>query len=168
MDKLLGMPSVVWDGKQWLNEYGICHGSSGPGRILKMPATGGVGFTGNFQRQHRRCGSCLKRLGYERVIVDEAHRARRCNLAPGCENEAAEPNNLRRHLHDLARRTRSLLLGTATPIQINPIEAWDLLNTNREHVLGNIWSEWGKPAENLPVVSGEVLLFGITTVDFWN
>ena len=57
MDKLLGMPSVVWDGKQWPDEYGICHGSSGPDCILKMPATGAVGFIGNFQRQHRRSGS---------------------------------------------------------------------------------------------------------------
>ena len=57
MDELLGMPSVGWDVKQWLNEYGICHGSSGPDRILKMASTGAVGFIGKFQRQHRRSGS---------------------------------------------------------------------------------------------------------------
>ena len=27
MDKLLGMPSAVWDGKQWVDEHGICNGS---------------------------------------------------------------------------------------------------------------------------------------------
>lgn len=74
------------------------------------------------------------------------------------------------HRHS-SRRTKSLLLGTATPVQINPIEAWDLLNllnTNREHVLGNVWSEWNKPAGCLPVISGEISLSEITTIDFWN
>ena len=170
MKKLLGMPSAVWDGKQWVDEHGICHGANGPDRILKCPRRVALVSQGLFSA-NTDAAEKLKRLEYECVIVDEAHRARRRNLAPGCENEAGEPNNLLRHLHDLARRTKSLLLGTATPVQINPIEAWDLLNllnTNREHVLGNNFSEWTKPAECLPVVSGEISLSGITTVDFWN
>jgi len=170
MDKLLGMPSAVWDGKQWVDEHGVCHGSNGPDRILKCPRRVALVSQGLFSA-NTDAAERLKRLEYECVVVDEAHRARRRNLAPGCENENGEHNNLLRHLHDLARRTKSLLLGTATPVQINPIEAWDLLNllnTNREHVLGNFWSEWTKPTECLPVVSGEVSLSGITTVDFWS
>ncbi len=170
MDKLLGMPSAVWDGKQWVDEHGICHGVKGADGILKCPRRVALVSQGLFSA-NTDAAERLKRLDYECVIVDEAHRARRRNLAPGCENEAGEPNNLLRHLHDLARRTKSLLLGTATPVQINPIEAWDLLNllnTNREHVLGNNWSEWTKPGECLPVVSGDVSLSGIPTMDFWS
>ena len=171
MDKLLGMPSAVWDGKQWVDERGVCHGTAkGPDGILKCPRRVALVSQGLFSA-NTDAADRLKRQDYECVICDEAHRARRRNLAPGCEDEPGEPNNLLRHLQDLARRTKSFLLGTATPVQINPIEAWDLLNllnTNREHVLGNMWSEWNKPAEALPVVSGETPLSGITTVDFWN
>jgi len=40
---------------------------------------------------------------------------------------------------------KSLLLATATPVQLYPVEAWDLLNVlalGNEHVLGNAWSNW--------------------------
>ena len=45
----------------------------------------------------------------------------------------------------MARRTTSLLLGTATPVQIQPIEAYDLLEAlsqGNDHVLGNELSAW--------------------------
>lgn len=170
MDKLLGMPSAVWDGKQWVDEHGICHSVKGPEGILKCPRRVALVSQGLFSA-NTDAADRLKRLEYECVIVDEAHRARRRNLAPGCETENGEPNNLLRHLLDLARHTKSLLLGTATPVQIHPIEAWDLLqllNTNREHVLGNAWSEWNKPTACLPVVAGEISLSGTTNTDFWS
>jgi len=151
------------------DEHGICHWTKGVDGILKCPRRVALVSLGLFSA-NTDAAERLKRLEYECVICDEGHRARRRNLAPGCENENAEPNNLLRHLHDLARWTKSLLLATATPVQINPIEAWDLLdllNTNRDHVLGNVWSEWNKPAACLPVVSGEISLSGIPTMDFW-
>jgi hypothetical protein len=229
MDKLLGMPSAVWNGKQWVDEHGVCHGVKGADGIQKCPRRMALVSQGLFSA-NTDAAIRLKRLEYECVIVDEAHRARRRNLAPECETENGEPNNLLRHLHGLACRTKSLrhpdpfpeswdiwrligkpgeplwsraecpdhrwrghsarslssiglipfphgsgclslLLGTATPVQINPIEAWDLLqllNTNRVHVLGTTWSEWNKPAECLPVVAGETSLSGISATDFWS
>lgn len=169
MDKLLGMPSAVWDGKQWVDERGVCHGAKGVEAILKCPRRVALVSQGLFSA-NTEAAERLKRQDYECVIVDEAHRARRRNLAPGCESDNPEPNNLMRHLIDLARRTKSLLLGTATPVQINPVEAWDLLhllNVNREHVLGNTWSEWNKAELCLPVVAGESSLAGFPTADFW-
>lgn len=170
MEKLLGMPSAVWDGKQWVDERGVCHGAKGVDNILKCPRRVALVSQGLFSA-NTEAAAKLKRLEYECVICDEAHRARRRSLAPGCEDEPGEPNNLLKHLSELARRTKSLLLGTATPVQLHPIEAWDLLqllNANREHVLGNVWSEWNKPPECLPVVAGEKSLSEKSMVGFWD
>ena len=37
------------------------------------------------------------------------------------------PNNLLRFLRAISPRTKSLLLATATPAQLHPVEAYDLL-----------------------------------------
>ena len=90
------------------------------------------------------------------MILDEAHRARRSNLGPTHREEKAEPNNLLRFLMDIAPRTRSLLLATATPVQLDPIEAWDLLNALNEGqngVLGSLYSRWRtRPREGIDLV----------------
>lgn len=60
------------------------------------------------------------------VLVDEAHKARR--QAP--DNHAAQPtfNKLYQELSGtLYSRSRTLMLATATPMQLNRIEAFDLL-----------------------------------------
>lgn len=64
----------------------------------------------------------LLNMEYECVIVDEAHRARRRNLGPGKEDEKPNPNNLMKFLLEISRRTKSMLLATATPVQLYPIE----------------------------------------------
>jgi len=60
---------------------------------------------------------------------------------------------------DIALRTRSLLLATATPVQIDPIEAWDLLNAlneGRNGVLGSLYSRWrSRPREGIDSVLGQ-------------
>jgi len=99
----------------------------------------------------------LKQMSFECVVVDEAHRARRRNLGPGKENEKADPNHLLAFIYQIATRTKSLLLATATPVQMYPIEACDLvdaLSQGNEYVLGNIWSNWRNPVEALDLVMG--------------
>ena len=79
--------------------------------------------------------------------LDEAHRARRRNLAPGKEFDAAEPNNLLRFLRAMSPRAKSVLLATATPVQLHPVEAWDLLEAlarGSDAVLGSPGSRWRK------------------------
>src|SRR5690606_37026933 len=47
--------------------------------------------------------------------------------------------------------------GTATPMQMNPVEAWDLLwvlARGREHVLGNDFAKWRSAAAALALVNG--------------
>lgn len=169
MEKLLDMPSAVWDGKQWIDEHGICHGSNGNDMILKCPRKVALVSQGLFSA-NTESARLLMRKEYECVILDEAHRARRRMKLGATMDAKADHNNLLRHMHTLAHRTKSLLLATATPVQIHPIEGWDLLAllaVNREHVLGNQFSEWRHPETALPVVSGETTLSALGTTDFW-
>jgi len=70
--------------------------------------------------------------GFDIALVDEAHYARRKNSNLGLR---AEPRfgNLYKVIADILRaKTRSLLLATATPMQLDPVEVYDLLRlTNR-------------------------------------
>ena len=71
---------------------------------------------------------------WDLVIVDEAHHARRRDLL---DLDRYRPNRLLELLNALQARTRGLLLMTATPMQVHPLEVWDLLN-----LLG-LSDEWG-------------------------
>ena len=62
---------------------------------------------------------------WDLVVLDEAHHARR--RAAGTASEGG-PNALLRLMQDLKTRTGGLILLTATPMQVHPIEVWDLLN----------------------------------------
>jgi hypothetical protein len=98
-----------------------------------------------------------KQLRYECIIADEAHRARRRNLGPHRESEKPDANNLLAFLLEVALHTKSLLLATATPVQLYPIEAWALLNAlavGNEYVLGNDWSHWRHAGQALDLIMG--------------
>lgn len=62
---------------------------------------------------------------WDLVVVDEAHHARRKSLAGSQENT---PNNLLELLRTLREHTHCYYLLTATPMQIHPIEIFDLLS----------------------------------------
>ena len=158
MQTLLDLPSAVWDGGDWVDENGIRHPGLGPESIRRCPRRLGIVSTGLISAGSAVC-DWLKHGRYACVILDEAHRARRRNLAAGREYEAAEPNQLLRFLWEIAPRTRSLLLATATPVQIHPIEVWDLLDAlarGSDAVLGGPGSPWRKPRQALGLLLGEV------------
>jgi SNF2 family DNA or RNA helicase len=62
---------------------------------------------------------------WDLVIVDEAHHARR--RAGGTGNDE-RPNQLLRLLRRLKSQTDGLVMLTATPMQVSPVEVWDLLD----------------------------------------
>lgn len=71
-----------------------------------------------------------------------------------------EPNNLLDFMLKIGPRTKNLLLATATPIQTEVHELWDLLrviNAGAEFVLGRelfgLWADWEKA---LPMVKGDL------------
>jgi hypothetical protein len=98
-------------------------------------------------------------MSYECIIVDEAHNARRQNLGEGHDSEKPEPNNLLKFLYDMSTKTKSMLLATATPVQLRPVEAWDLLDIlsrGSDSVLGGPWSQWRQSMPALGLVMGSI------------
>lgn len=157
MLNLLEMPSAVWNGKQWIDENGLEYPVAGAIGIKKCPRRVGIVSQGLITSKSE-ASEYLKQMSYECVIVDEAHRARRKNLGPDREAEKADPNNLFAFLWQIAPCTKSLLLATATPVQMYPIEAWDLLNVlsiSNEAVLGTNWSNWRRAEEALALTMGQ-------------
>ncbi|MDK2972504.1 MAG: hypothetical protein PWP23_2259 [Candidatus Sumerlaeota bacterium] len=153
---LLDMPTAVWNGKQWVDEQGIEYPAIGPEGVRKCPRRIGIISQGQITAG-TQATEFVKKMNWEVVIIDESHRARRRNLGEDREGEKPDPNNLLQFLYDIAGNTKSLLLATATPVQMYPVEAWDLLSAlgyGEESVLGNMWSEWRKAERCLPVVQG--------------
>lgn len=154
---LLEMPSAIWDKNQWVDEQGISHGISGPEGFRHCPRRVGIVSTGLISSGSEISQQLLSQK-YECIILDEAHRARRRNLGATHVGETAEPNNLLSFLQHIAPQTKSLLFGTATPVQLSPIEAWDLLdalNSGNDTVLGSRFSRWRvAPWEGLDLILG--------------
>jgi len=154
LNDLLDMPSAVWDGGQWIAENGVEYPSAGPEAIRRCPRRVGIVSTGLITGGSE-IRDWLANMTFECVILDEAHRARRRNLSPGREYDPPQPNNLLQFLYDVSPRTKSLLLATATPVQLHPIEAWDLLDAlsrGSDAVLGGIGSRWRKPEPALDLL----------------
>ena len=62
---------------------------------------------------------------WDLIVLDEAHHARR--RAAGSRREGG-PNALLKLMRGLQAKTAGLVLLTATPMQVDPIEVWDLLD----------------------------------------
>jgi superfamily II DNA or RNA helicase len=152
----LGIPSAVWSStkKVWIDPKGHIVKTRGPEDIVSCPfriaiVSTGLIFQDSDERQH------LLERKFGTVVLDEAHRARQRG---GLGERKREPNNLLDFMIRIGPRTRNLLLGTATPIQTEVHELWDLLrilNAGADFVLGREpfgrWADWGK---SLPVVKG--------------
>lgn len=169
LNDLLDMPSAVWNGGQWITENGVEHPSAGPEAIRRCPRRVGIVSTGLIT-SGSEIRDWLANMVFECVILDEAHRARRQNLSPGREYDPPRPNNLLKFLHDVAPRTRSLLLATATPVQLHPIEVWDLLDAlsrGSDTVLGGVGSRWRKPEPALDLLMGRAVM-PEDELEMWN
>ncbi|MHB1453406.1 MAG: phospholipase D-like domain-containing anti-phage protein [Saccharofermentanales bacterium] len=158
---LLDMPSAVWTGRGWTDENGYDYPADSNRSILKCPRKVGIVSQGLITSKSE-VSELLKQIKYECVILDEAHRARRKNPGKDPDIHKALPNNLLEFLNEITFQTKSLLLATATPVQINPIEAFDLINTlalpnEASKVLGDKYSVWRKsPQTALDYISGNI------------
>ena len=161
MLQMLDMPSAVWDNGQWVDEYEVSHPANGSEDILRCPRAVGI-VSQSLITHQTEAAEHLLTMEYECVIVDEAHRARRRNRAPDEVFDPPRPNNLLKFIHAISRRTRSMLLATATPVQLHSIEAWDLLDAlaiGNDFVLGNtVASRWRRPQLCLPIMTGQAAL----------
>ncbi|EAZ88079.1 SNF2-related protein [Crocosphaera chwakensis] len=75
-------------------------------------------------RRKERTQELLDAENWDLVVLDEAHHARR--KSPQKRDDT--PNSLLRLMRELKDKTRSLLLLSATPMQIDTIEIFDLLS----------------------------------------
>jgi PLD-like domain/SNF2-related domain len=154
---LVGIPSAIWNGRQWIDENGLEYPSKGAESIKNCPRRIGI-ISQGLITSGSEIIDFLKAMKYECVIVDEAHRSRRNKINDNSPNEPAVPNKLMSFLMAISDRTKSMILATATPVQLHPIEAWDMLcvlGVGSEQVLGNAWSNWRRPVEVIPIVMGE-------------
>jgi len=165
---LLDVPSAYWSGKCWVDENDIEH-EYGIEQLTKCPRKIGIISQGLISRKGEAFFKLLKG-SYECVIVDEAHRARRKKIGNNPENQhAPEVNNLLEFITNISSQTKSLLLATATPVQLHPIEIWDLLSAlarGNKKVYGNDYSKWRKPNEVFEVINQPAEK--MDDVEFWN
>ena len=113
--KLVWYPSPAWRGR---NERDVGHD-----HWHHEPA---VIASSHLMRRRDRVAALLEEADpWDLVVLDEAHHARR--RAAGSPQEGG-PNALLRLMQGLKDRTEGLVLLTATPMQVHPIEVWDLLN----------------------------------------
>lgn len=160
LNTLLNIPSAVWNGREWIDENGFPYPNKGIEDIKKCPRKIGIVSQGLIVSKSP-ISEYLLAKDYECVIVDEAHRARRKNLGDKKELQSPDPNNLYEFLLKISRKTKSMLLATATPIQLYPIELWDLMNIlsqKNDSVLGNGFSMWRKREQiprSLKLITGE-------------
>lgn len=158
---LLAMPSAVWDGKQWIDENGFIYKGDGAKGIKQCPRRVGI-ISQGLVVVSSECITYIKEMQFECIIVDEAHRARRENTGRDYADKSQSPNKLLSFINYMSNNTKSLLLATATPVQVNPIEAWDLVNAlgvGSDKVMGDKFSRWHKEAQySLKLITGEATL----------
>jgi hypothetical protein len=115
-----------------------------------------TGLIVNGDDAAERGALAAKRFGV--VILDEAHKARVSRRTRDGGTEAT-PNNLMTFLRKVAEKAGSVLLGTATPIQLEAVELWDLvsgLGQGAPQVLGSPFNgaEWWREA-SIQYLSGD-------------
>lgn len=171
MRSLLDMPSAVWTGKEWVDENGISYPSTGEESIKNCPRRIGIVSQGLITANSAIVEHLLS-MEYECVIVDEAHRARRKRYnQPDGKLDEGNQNNLMKFLMEISKRTKSMLLATATPVQLHPIEAWDLLlilSQKNDSVLGSKYSKWRtQPSTAINLILGKEKLRDFNEIIDW-
>ncbi|MCS7901125.1 phospholipase D-like domain-containing anti-phage protein [Pseudomonas aeruginosa] len=157
LDKL-GIPTARWDtvGKAWLDADERVLSPAGREQIAHCPLRIGIVSTGlmmrdSLEKQH------LLGMRFGVVILDEAHKAR---TRQGFGKVAGTPNELLAFMREIAARADHVLLGTATPIQTNPADLWDLLGILHQgpgrFVLGHDLAPWHRPNEVLDILAGRM------------
>lgn len=161
LEDKLGVPAAVWSTQKkcWLDgERRPLTQKGDPAFAAKCPWRIGIMSTGlivNGSDEGERGALLKKRFGV--VILDEAHKARASRGQNG--RDAPRPNNLLGFLRAISANAINVILGTATPIQLDAVELWDLLigiSPSAPHVLGTLadGGEWSRQ-ESIQFLTGQ-------------
>lgn len=142
LEDKLGVPAAVWSTQRkcWVDaERRPLTQKNDPELVAKCPWRIGIVSTGLIVNgdEHAERGA-LARKRYGVVILDEAHKARASRQTRDGRT-TLERNNLLDFLCRVARTADNVILGTATPIQLEAVEVWDLISALAQgapHVLG--------------------------------
>jgi len=141
LEDKLGIPAAVWSTQKkcWVDgERRPLTQRGDPALVAKCPWRVGIMSTGlivNGDDEGER--GALARKSFGVIVLDEAHKARASRGQNG--RGSPEPNQLLRFLRGAAAKATNVILGTATPIQLDAVELWDLLHglsQGAPHVLG--------------------------------
>ncbi|GHT01090.1 hypothetical protein AGMMS50276_28390 [Synergistales bacterium] len=150
-----------------IDENGYEYPSDTIKAITKCPRRAGIISQGLITSKSEST-ELLKSMRFSCVILDEAHRARRKNHNEDPDKNKAQPNNLLAFLNEITFKTKSMLLATATPVQIDLIEAFDLLMAlslprDANKVLGDNYSVWRHiPGLSLKYIQGDETINSLT------
>ena len=152
---MLGLPSAVWlsNGKAWQDANGHIIKTRGAEDIRRCPLQIGIVSTGLIVQGAVEARTLLE-CRFGTLVLDEAHRARRSRGITA----SGDPNRLMEFMLRASQKAKHLILGTATPVQTDVEELWDLLeilNNGADHVLGRPGSYWRRPETAVPVLIGE-------------
>jgi superfamily II DNA or RNA helicase len=150
LDRMLAVPTARWVDGHWVTEDGVVWPwapDACPRRIGLFPTSLVTAGSETAQTLLRRRYSC--------VVLDEAHRAH----PQRARGQAREPNKLLGFMLELAARAKTVLLATATPVQLDRMELYDLmriLHRGCERVLGGVGSSWvHDPSGAMDLVGGQ-------------
>ena len=147
---MLGVPSAVWSStdKQWIDHKGFPLTQKGDrDQVVRCPMRIGIVSTGlitNGDDEGER--GMLARKSFGVLILDEGHKARATRRGESLEPDAY--NELMKFMRKVAAASDSVIVGTATPIQLRAVELWDLVSMIAQgagHVLGLSPSPWAHP-----------------------
>lgn len=147
----LAIPSARWEGGGWVTERDEFHPAL-PGKVTNCPRKIGIVSTSvvtsaPLSARNQALVEQLLEKRFSCVIWDEAHKIRRGNLSANNVYSPPEKKLLYKFAEQVAARARTVLLATATPVQLHPMELWDLLyilSMNNPQVLGSPNSLWRK------------------------
>jgi superfamily II DNA or RNA helicase len=154
----LGLPSAVWlsNKKVWRDANGHIIKTRGAEDIRRCPFQIGIVSTGLIVQGAVEAQALLE-CKFGTLVLDEAHKARKSRGITA----SGDPNKLLQFTLQASARARHVILGTATPVQTDIEELWDLLevlNHGADHVLGRYNSRWRRPLAAIPVLTGQKVI----------
>jgi ERCC4-related helicase len=149
MMEKLAAPSAVWTGSGWRTERDEFHPATENGvtncpRKIAIVPTSAV-LSAARSKFNGKLTEDLLKMRFSCVLWDEAHKIRRSNLREPKVWQSPEKNLLYEWAIKISKQTKTMVLATATPVQIHPVELWDLLavlSVGNPQVLGSELGKW--------------------------